>query len=156
MATLDELVAKTYSTLIDQPSHTLEQVATVKALLRLYLAAFVLKDYDETFRLLHPKYKQHDPLVGDGRQSIIDFFTVMNKKTSELIGGEPAPAPEIHFKRVLVDSPYVIVHVHAIRYPADLGIAIMDLFKYENGLFTEHWDVIQPVPVESGNSNTMF
>jgi predicted SnoaL-like aldol condensation-catalyzing enzyme len=152
---LTELVEKAYASLTDQPPHTPSQVSTVKTLLELYIATFLLKDYETTFRLIHPDYKQHDPLVGDGRQSIIDFSTVMERKTAEETG-KPANLPEIFFKRILVDGEFVFVHVHSLRWPGDRGIAVMDLFRFQNGVFTEHWDVIQPVPEVSGNSNTMF
>ncbi|KAF3395340.1 hypothetical protein DPV78_009212 [Talaromyces pinophilus] len=152
---LSELVEKAYASLTDQPPHTPTQVAAVKTLLELYIATFLLKDYEATYRLIHPDYKQHDPLVGDGRQSIIDFSAVMEKKTAEETG-KPAGLPEIFFKRILVDGEFIFVHVHSLRWPGDRGIAVMDLFRFQNGVFTEHWDVIQPVPEVSGNSNTMF
>ncbi|TVY79145.1 hypothetical protein Focb16_v008193 [Fusarium oxysporum f. sp. cubense] len=155
MTKLQELIDKAYSSLVDQPPHTPKQVTIVKALLELYLATFVLKDYDTTARLIPLDYKQHDPMVGDGRQSIIEFFNFMQDKTTEIIG-RTAPIPDIFFKRILVDGPYVIVHAHVRRWPEDEGLAVVDLFRYENGLFVEHWDVIQPVPENAKNSNGMF
>ncbi|USP82868.1 hypothetical protein yc1106_10142 [Curvularia clavata] len=155
MSRLQELIDQAYLSLTDQPKHTPEQVSTVKALLELYIATFILKDYDVTRRLVHANYKQHDPLVGDGQQSIIDFSAVMEKRTEE-ITGKPSGIPEIRFKRILVDGEFVFVHVHSLRWPDDIGIAVMDLFRFKDGVFTEHWDVIQEVPTVAHNSNTMF
>ena len=40
--------------------------------------------------------------------------------------------------------------------PENPGGAFMDFFRLEDGKIVEHWDVIQPVPETSANTNTMF
>jgi predicted SnoaL-like aldol condensation-catalyzing enzyme len=40
--------------------------------------------------------------------------------------------------------------------PSERGQAVADLFRLENGKLVEHWDVIQEVPAESKNDNSMF
>ena len=41
------------------------------------------------------------------------------------------------------------VHYHVRRWPGDAGWAVMDIFRIEDGLIAEHWDVMQDV-VEGG------
>ncbi len=53
-------------------------------------------------------------------------------------------------KHLYVDVPYVTVHSHATnkknhRGNPQKGLNIMDIWKVENGLITEHWDAVQPI-----------
>ena len=57
---------------------------------------------------------------------------------------------------MFTDGDNVILHVHAVREPGTRGNAIIDIFRLENGKIVEHWDVVQPVPETSANSNSMF
>jgi len=59
-------------------------------------------------------------------------------------------------KRIAIDGDLAFVHV---RYLDLFGkeTAGVDIFRFDaNGKIVEHCDVLQPVPVTSKNSNTMF
>jgi predicted SnoaL-like aldol condensation-catalyzing enzyme len=43
-----------------------------------------------------------------------------------------------------------------ILEPGTKGLAVVDIFRIENGKIAEHWDVIQPIPEHSLNNNSMF
>jgi len=36
------------------------------------------------------------------------------------------------------------------------GEAVVDIFRLEHGKIVEHWDVVEEVPGESANDNSMF
>jgi predicted SnoaL-like aldol condensation-catalyzing enzyme len=92
-------------------------------------------------------YKQHNPLVPDGIEPSVAFF-------SKRFETNPQAINEI--KRVIADGHLVAVHVHSRSNDSDRGRAIVDIFRVENGKIIEHWDVIQPVPENAQNNNTMF
>ncbi|WP_264756255.1 hypothetical protein [Acinetobacter sp. MB5] len=46
--------------------------------------------------------------------------------------------------------------MHSTENVQDRGQAVMDIFRVEHGKIVEHWDVVQDVPKDSANKNTMF
>ena len=59
-------------------------------------------------------------------------------------------------KRVVVEGDWVVVHSHVRQRPADLGAAVVHIFRFEAGRIMELWDVGQPLPEKSSNQNGMF
>ncbi|KAJ5209801.1 hypothetical protein N7449_004180 [Penicillium cf. viridicatum] len=98
---------------------------------------------------------EHNPEVGDGPESIIEFSQLANKKIQNLTGNT-AESPDIRFKRILVDGDYVIIQSHVVRWKGDLGLNVFDMLRHKDGEFVEHWDSISEVPNHSKNNNGIF
>jgi predicted SnoaL-like aldol condensation-catalyzing enzyme len=62
----------------------------------------------------------------------------------------------MEFKRFIAEDDLVAVHTHMVPAPGARGTAVMDVFRLENGKIVEHWDVLQEVPEQAQNQNTMF
>lgn len=105
------------------------------------------KDYESAKKYMGPRYRQHNPLVKDRPDGLREFIEFL--KTN---------APEAHSEIIqsFADGDYVILHVHSLRQPNTRGRAIIEIFRLENGLIDEHWDVIQEIPETSANPNGMF
>ncbi len=93
------------------------------------------------------EYRQHNPLVGDGKQAFIDYFTEM---------AEQYPGKEIEFVRAVAEGDLVALHTHQ-TWPSNEEYVTMDFFRFDtDGKIIEHWDAIQEVPIETKNGNPMY
>ncbi|AQS92998.1 hypothetical protein BXQ17_02445 [Polaribacter sp. BM10] len=93
------------------------------------------------------KYIQHNPLVADGKQAFIDYFTRMHKEYQD---------KSIRFVRTIAEGDLVALHTHQI-WPGNDQYVTMDFFRFtDDGKIVEHWDSIQQVPNTSANNNTMY
>ncbi len=113
-----------------------------------YEVAFVNKDPETAAdKYMGPTYTQHNPEVPDG----LDAF-------KGAIGGMHGQFPDFStdVKRVLVDGDLVAIHHHVKMTPDELGSSVVDIMRIEDGRIVEHWDIIQPVPEQAANENTMF
>lgn len=109
---------------------------------------YVEKHVREAFETwVDPGYIQHNPLAATGRDAAIAFL-------EPFFQGHPDAVYSI--KRILADGNLVAVHSHAKFAADDRGLAVMDILRVEHCKITEHWDVAQPVPEKSVNSNGMF
>lgn len=118
--------------------------------------ALVIKFYEQFFnkhqveqaaRVVADSYIQHNPDVPDGKAPFVDYYTGFFKEN---------PESRARIVRSATSDDLVYLHVHSKNGPDDRGEAVIDIFRVDNGMIVEHWDVIQAVPAEAANDNTMF
>lgn len=96
---------------------------------------------------VHPDYINHNPMARSGRDAAVDFL-------QPFFDANPQARYIVH--RVLVDGDLAAVHNEARFNPDQQPSAVVDIFRVEDCKIVEHWDVIQQVPEQSMNDNTMF
>lgn len=93
------------------------------------------------------QYIQHNPLVADGKQAFIDYFTEMHVLF---------PDKQIQFVRAITEGDLVALHTQQ-TWPGNEQYVTMDFFRFDAvGKIVEHWDAIQRVPEETKNGNAMY
>ena len=125
-----------------------KESSTKRLVLEFFDLAFVKREPAQAAeRYLGASYTQHNPTAPDG----VEVFPA-------LIGGLFAHAPEasFHLKRAIAEDDLVVLHYNLKMFPDDLGQAVVDIFRVEDGRIVEHWDVMQSVPPEAANTNGMF
>ncbi len=104
------------------------------------------KDFESAKKYMADRYRQHNPRVADGPDGL-------RAHIEDLKNNFPDVRSEI--KKVIAEGDYVVLHVHSRRTPIR-QLAIIEIFRLENGKIAEHWDVVQEIPETSLNPNGMF
>jgi len=93
--------------------------------------------------LVSGPYIQHNPLFANGLEAIVGYIKQAGRIPCEI-------------KRTAIDGDLAFVHVRYLDW-AGQETAGVDIFRFDaNGKIVEHWDVLQPVPKNANNANTMF
>ena len=105
------------------------------------------KPEEAVAKYLGTYYRQHNPGAKDGSEAFIGFMKWMV---------ETYPSFHFELKRIIAEGDLVVTHSHLVSKPGERGMAVVDIFRLENGKIFEHWDVVQEIPEKSENDNTMF
>ncbi|MDA9548715.1 polyketide cyclase [Bradyrhizobium sp. CCBAU 45321] len=124
-----------------------QEEANRQTVLAFYEKGLNQKDADAALAYVGNRYVQHNPTAPDGPDGFRKFVGFLREKF---------PNSRSEIKRSFAEGDFVILHVHSVREPGTRGRAIVDIFKLENGKIVEHWDVIQEIPENPANDNTMF
>ena len=92
------------------------------------------------------EYLQHNPMVGDGVESLGAALAAMAES------GQAMTYTKVH--KVLGQGNFVLTMSEGTI--GDTPTAFYDLFRVADGKIVEHWDVIAPIPAEMAHENGKF
>lgn len=104
---------------------------------------FAAGDIEVLRTLLHADFIEHSPGNPSGRDAFIDFI-----RTS------PVAAADLTLHRVVAEADLVALHYRMTPHSTPNPVAVVDIWRLENNLIVEHWDVVQslPIPGDHGDS----
>ena len=112
-----------------------------------YRTAYLGNPSEAVEKYVGAEYIQHNPLVADGKQALIDYFEEMARDY---------PHKDIEFVRAVAEGNLVALHTHQ-TWPGGEQYVTMDFFRFnDDGRIVEHWDSIQEIPCETKNGNPMY
>ncbi len=128
-------------------ARTAAEQANLALVLEMYTNVLISMDSSRVDDYIAPGYIQHSSLAEPTVAALKRFLDHVRTVS-------PDARQTIH--RSFVDGDHVVIHTHVERWPGDPGLAVVDIFRCENGMIAEHWDVLQDVPADPVNSNSMF
>src|SRR5215216_2923326 len=109
---------------------TAQQEANKALVMELLNKAFNEKNPQAAAELLTDRYIQHSPTVPTGKEGFLQGVPGVHAMFPNL---------KIDIKHIWADGDYVITHSHYQFTPEGQGMAIVDMFRIENGKVDEHW-----------------
>lgn len=91
------------------------------------------------------QFIQHNPHLENGRDALKAFLPHLFDNMM--------PEGSWEVKRVIAEGDLVVAHSLAKPTPAALGMAVVDIFRVEEGKIVEHWDVTTDVPEQTASGN---
>jgi predicted SnoaL-like aldol condensation-catalyzing enzyme len=107
--------------------------------------ALVLKAFDTLFnkreyaaaeRFWSPNYIQHSAHIAPGREGLFDLVKSL------------PPTLKYESGTIVAEGDFVIVHGRFSGFGAPVNWIAADILRIEDGIFAEHWDVIQDEATE--------
>ena len=98
-------------------------------------------------KYVHPQFRHHNPYFKGDRESLLAGMQE---------SGLQFPNKVFKPVRMLEDGDFVAVHGKVRLNPEMPEIALIHIFRFEEGLIIEEWEAAQEVPGESVNEHGMF
>lgn len=103
---------------------------------KMYEEFFNGHDVSAALKYVKEDYIQHNPGPGPGRDNLMKAF---GKKFEE------NPDFHLYVQFMVAEGDKVVVYLKTKGKNGQTRGRVVDIYRLENGLLAEHWDVLQPV-----------
>ena len=101
------------------------------------------KPFEAFAKYFAPDLIQHDPWIGDGNGGDEEYLEGRREDDPEEYSATDEYVSVTH--NIMADADHVVVKSHVFVGPNDEGRVFIDIWRIENGMFVEHWDIIEPI-----------
>lgn len=113
-----------------------------------FLRMVVSGETEDAYRLfIAEKFVHHNPFFKAGRESLMKAMIENSVENPDKI---------IDICHVIGDGDLVAVYSHVRQNPEDKGSAVMHIFRFQNGMIAELWDIGMVVPQIEINTDGLF
>lgn len=91
------------------------------------------RDLDGLGQLLHEDFSSHNPDIPSGRAKAMEF-----------LARSPIADTSVDIQHVVADGELVAVHYLALSPGETKSRSVVDIWRVNDDLLAEHWDVVQP------------
>jgi predicted SnoaL-like aldol condensation-catalyzing enzyme len=112
--------------------------------LRLVTSGQIQEAYE---RHVASDFRHHNPYFKGDAKSL---------QTGMLENESRFPNKKLQINLAVAEGDLVSVHSHVILKASELELAVVHIFKIQDGKIVELWDVGQQIPKETQNENGMF
>lgn len=100
-------------------------------------------------RYVGPGFRQHNPLLSDDKDAAI---SALNELLTNVY-----PASRMVVERTVAQGDLVCAQVLWEQAPGNSrGVAMVDIYRLDNGKIVEHWSVVQQLPEHATNDNSRW
>lgn len=107
-----------------------------KRIAAFYQEFFNGHDISAAEKYVKEDYHQHNPGVQQGRAALMQAFEERFRVD---------PVFHLELQRIITDGEYAAVYIKNVGADGKTKIRLVDIYRLEDGMLAEHWDVLQPV-----------
>src|SRR5262245_8942746 len=95
----------------------------------------------------HPRFRHHNAYFAAGAAALREGMSAAAKQH---------PQTSIDVKRAIAEGDLVAVHSHVKHGPGERGFSVVHIARFDGDRIVELWDIVQPVPEDSPNTDGAF
>ena len=103
---------------------------------KFYQEFFNDHNVDAALKYVRADYIQHNPGVAQGREGLMDGFREKFKTD---------PTFHLEIKMTVSEGDMIAVYLKNVDPGGNTKARVVDMYRLQDGLLAEHWDVLQPV-----------
>ncbi len=119
-----------------------------------YFKLISAQKFNEGLRFFAPNCKTHNPYISGNMETLTNGMIAANKE-----GVTKYPEAEFSVKNILADGDFVAVYTQLLSVkskPEEGGLRQIHLFRFDDDMIVEYWDITQQILPNMPNAKEAF